>query len=91
MPNCFSLTKRGEDKAMLLQKVDAALWEHFEGGEPEGNSQWYRYWYNTIGLDLAMGRTWEQIREALPENSKMFVVVDYLKEHYVSDAWYEQK
>ena len=91
MPNCFSLTKIGEEKPANLMEVDTELWNHFEGGEPEGNTKWYRYWHDTIGLELAMGRSFKEIREGLASNSKMGPVVDYLAEHYSARAWAERK
>jgi hypothetical protein len=91
MPNCFSLTKIGEEEPTNLLNVDTELWCHFEGKEPDGNTKWYRYWHETVGLELAMGRSFEEIKEALPENTKMLPLVEYLEKNYTVRAWYEHK
>ena len=92
MPNCFRLTRIGCEEPTNLIDVDTELWCHFEkDGEPDGNTKWYRYWHGTVGLELAMGRTWDQIKEALPKNTKMLPLVEYLENNFTVRAWYEHK
>lgn len=95
MPNCFQLCKIGGDgHAIPLQEIDTELWIHFEGAEPEENDKWYCGWYDTIGLDLAMGKAFHQIKEnAIKWNrtEKFIAVIDYLAEHYAARSWWEPK
>lgn len=91
MPNCFQLIKIGEDEPTPFAEIDDKLWLEFEGSIPEPHDQWYRYWFDTIGLELSMGRSWTQIKQDLSSNSKMGPIVDYLSKHYTARSWYERK
>ncbi len=90
MPNCFTLTKKDEAKPRPLKDIDTDLWDHFEGGEPDGNEQWYHHWYNFIGLLLAVGKTFQEVIK-LCEDFTMREIAVYLEENYTSNAWYERK
>jgi len=89
MPNCFTLTKKGEDKPARFQVIDDEIREHF--GEPPDAEWWLWGWYDILGLALACGKTWNEIRTILEDASKLHKVVDYLEERYVSDCWFEHK
>ena len=91
MPNCFQLTKIGEEEASPLQDIDTDLWNHFtDDGEPDGNTKYFMDWHGTIGLSLAMGQDWDEIRSyCLTDRAR--AVVDYLKENYTSSAFYSPK
>jgi hypothetical protein len=89
MPNCFQLYKKGEEEPSILQDVDNDLWLKFEGSIPEPNDKWYQNWYNTVGLLLAMGESFDQIKENA--SIEMYVVVSYLERIYTHSAWYSHK
>jgi hypothetical protein len=96
MPNCFSLTPKGEPEPVRLGAVDDAMRAHF--GAPPNPDEWYRGWYQTIGFMLARGLPWEGIREHVrtsmrPEadRAKDVAVVDWLEANYTADAWTEAK
>ena len=90
MPNCFQLTKIGEQEPTTLQDIDNDLWNLFGGGVPEPNDKWYLNWYGTVGFDLANGQNWDDIlKNCKTDNQK--AVVNYLKENYTSSAWYSPK
>jgi uncharacterized protein YcfL len=91
MPNCFQLTKIGEQEPTVLQIVDDELWLEFTGKVPVPNVRWYRYWYDTIGLELAMGRSFKQILISLKAQSKLAPIIEYLEKHYIIRCWYEHK
>lgn len=86
MPNCFTLTRKGEDKPSNLAAVDEALCAHF--GAEVHPTQWYRAWYDIEGLGLACGRSWDWMREKLPERKD---VIDFLEANYEANAWYQHK
>jgi hypothetical protein len=86
MPNCFTLTRKGDAKPSNLVEVDEALCQHF--GAEIHPTRWYREWYNIEGLAFAVGKDWEWMRENFPER---LAVIDYLQEHYIVNAWYERK
>jgi hypothetical protein len=95
MPNCFCLTRKGEKKPTALQKIDDDMRVHF--GAPPSKDHWYFGWYDWIGLSLAMGstfteirnRAWKRIGPLEEEDHKALAVLDYLDANYTSDAWAE--
>lgn len=89
MPNCFTLTKKGEDKHAVFQDIDDEMRAHF--GEPPDSEHWLWYWYDCIGLALACGKTWDEIRELFEDSPELLKVVDYLEERYVPDCWFERR
>ena len=83
MPNCFALKRKSEPEKgnVSLTKIDEEIC--------------CCNWYNIIGFDLAMGKTFAQIRQGLidkpyPEcNEEYKKIVDYLDENFVVDSWVE--
>ena len=103
MPNCFTLTRRSNLEAgpVPLNTIDAEMCQFFN--EPVDPKRWYQNWYNTIGFDLAMGNSFEQIRadyladrvaddqSAFDAWTKLIEIVDWLEANFTADAWYETK
>ena len=90
MPNCFTLTRKGEEEPRSLGKLDSDLWFLFEGKEPEGNTMWYKEWYNIIGLAIACGKELDWIANEM-KGSELEDVAEFLVTNYESKAWYEHK
>jgi len=86
MPHCFSLTRKGEKETATLQSVDDAMCAHF--GTIPNPKEWYKNWYSTIGLGLAVGHSLQKLKEFWPDKSE---IIDWLDENYTSDAWREWK
>lgn len=86
MPNCFTLTKKGETEPTTLNKLDEEICEFL--GEPVDPVHYVADWYNTIGLMLACGKTLPQCKEIFTHETT-HKIVDFLDEHYVAHAWYE--
>ena len=98
MPACFTLTRKGESKPASLQAIDDEM--RIEFGEEPDPERWLWGWYDTIGLGLALGRDWTQLREQFAEDPdesertnmfrrRMLAVIDWLETHYVFNAWAE--
>ena len=98
MPNCFTLTRKGESKPASLQAIDDEMRVAF--GEEPDEVRWLWGWYDTIGYGLALGRDWTQLREQFAEDPpeskrtntfrrRMLAVIDWLETHYVFNAWAE--
>ena len=83
MPNCFQLLRNGTP--VNLVDVDKEMCKAF-GAECDPD-KWYRSWYNIIGFGLALGRTWDDLREIDPEDVD---VVDWLEANYTVKAWAER-
>jgi len=84
-------------------EIDEEICKHFGvEPEPLGGRYYYE-WYESIGFRLAIGKTLEQTRAQFveytqePEDKhspnykayyeRLIEIVDYLNEHYTSDAW----
>ena len=89
MPSCFQLTLRGESEPMNLIKVDEMICSHFNA--PVDADKWYENWYNEIGLGLAMGRTWEQIKDTYSKWPEVVAIADYLEATFTTNSWYERR
>ena len=98
MPNCFSLTRKSTGQVAILQDVDTEMRKHFK--EPPDPDHWLWSWYNTIGLRLALGRTFTDIIQEChsniieyPEDMKYYIrkleIAEYLNQHFVPEAWAE--
>lgn len=88
MPNYFMLIRKGESAPTLFVHVDNELREAF--GEPPDEDRWLYGWYDTIGLALALGQNWEQIRTVFSDCEDLLKIVDYLEERFDTDSWVER-
>ena len=97
MSNCFQMTRKGRDKPMALQAIDDEMRVAF--GEPADPKKWLWQWYNLVGLGLAMGKTWEELRKMFgPDEDededafgeRMLRVIDWLEQNFTADAWVER-
>lgn len=98
MPNCFSLTRKGDTSPATLESVDRALCQTFE---LEYSARAYVYgWYDDIGFALACGcsldkyidRAWSYLTDEADAQYEthermMLRFAAYLNEHYTVDAW----
>ena len=86
MPNCFQLLERDTNTPASFADIDEQLCNHFN--TPVDEKLYYRAWYDVVGLGLAMGKSFEQLREMLPE---YIDIIDFLDAHYTTTAWYQHK
>jgi hypothetical protein len=87
MPNCFELTRKGHSSPESLAKVDRELWEHFTGSVPDPDDHYYFNWYNIVGLELACGRTFTELKDRYSET--MLPVIEYLERNFEVRCWYQ--
>jgi hypothetical protein len=97
MPNCYQLTAKDFvgpcPRAERLASIDEKICAYF-GAEPHP-VHWYQNWENNIGLLLACGRSWDEIRAICrdPENGEhgeaLAKIADFLEERYDVSAWAE--
>lgn len=86
MPSCFALYYKANGEQAMLNEVDTAMCQAL-GVEPDPE-RWYKNWYNTIGLGLAIGHDLNRLREFFPDKLD---VIAYLEEYYTTKAWKEWK
>lgn len=88
MPNCFTLTPKGQTEPARLKDVDNKLREAFH--QPQDDEHYLWFWYNTIGLALAMGKNWDWLRERLADDENLCAVANWLEGRYDVDSWAER-
>lgn len=72
-----------------MNEIDEAICRHFK--QPIDSEQYFNYWYQNIGFRLAMGKTWDEIRESYKECSGSLKIIAFLEENYTSSSWYEPR
>ena len=90
MPACFQLFPKGSDEPARFSEIDDAMCKHF-GVEPDPD-RYYRFWYDIEGFGLATGHSFDDMRtldEEVPPEESRRAIIDWLDEHYTSDAWTE--
>ena len=92
MPNCYSLAPKADSGAPDLRgnkqfiAIDEHMCEHF--GVTPHEERWYLDWENRVGLSLAVGRTWDDLRNDQRVDDEDFLdVLDYLEGHYEVECW----
>lgn len=91
MPNCFSLRRKGNPEAgpVVLTTVDEEICRALD--EEVDEKLWCRNWYNIVGLLLACGKSFDDIREICSDTPAIVEVVNFLADNFVSDAWYSRR
>lgn len=91
MPNCFSLTRKGEKEPTNLNRVDEELCQHLEVDVHE--TRFVAGWYDIFGLAMALGVHIgeEKMDEIAGEDKHLRKILAYLRENFTDDAWYEHK
>lgn len=99
MPVCFQLIDKGTGRPAILAEVDNRLCELF-GAQPHP-VKYFKSWYDVVGLRLAVGRTFPDIREEFisflknetleEKNSdcEYIAIISYLELYYDTKAWRE--
>jgi hypothetical protein len=93
VPNCFSLTRKGETEPMKLVKVDEAICQHF-GWTPH-MYRWAYNWYNIIGFEIACGKRLgsQELRDwvaDMPDSPEaLLCILDFLEREFTDNAWVE--
>jgi len=80
----FQLTPKNDPKAKPVEFNIIDCWMCDWLGVKEDPDNWYKGWYDTIGLSLACGKDWRWCRDNF-EN--MDDVIDYLETHFDVSSW----
>lgn len=88
MPNCFQLFKKSEPTvACRFCDVDDEMCAHF--GVTPDPVKYYLGWYDVIGLGIALGQSWDKMRDIHKDWPEILPLIDYLEANYNTNAWYE--
>jgi hypothetical protein len=92
MPNCFQLTPKGATEPQALTEIDERIAREVFGEEPD-EVRYCRGWYDCIGLMLAIGKSFDDMRKpdenGLTWSEDIMRIIDFLDKHYTSNAWAE--
>lgn len=89
MPNCFQLISKETGKADSFCEIDEKLCANFDW--PVDPVSYTHSWYDILGLRLACGRSFEDLRGYCTDEPELLQIIDWLDEHYTSDSWYESR
>lgn len=101
MPVCFQLLEKTNHEAVAFQEVDEQICEHF--GISAHPKKYVCGWYESIGLRLACGQSFDEILEEFartiaegnPNRAEEIWLVDiikiakFLRDHYDMRSWRE--
>lgn len=98
MPNCFQLIDKVTKEPVILAKLDDDLRVHFK--QPPDESKYLWFWYDVIGFKLAMGESYEDIRNGFKQSMQerpnlaaeyqdLMDVLAYIEERYDPNTWVE--
>jgi len=90
MPACFQLTRKGDTEPSRFCDLDEAICQHL--GVNADPVKYIYGWYDTVGLRLALGYSFNTIIDNLKEVGawELVAIAAYLNEHYISNAWHER-
>lgn len=93
MPACFQLFLKSDPEAgpVVLQKVDEMICAHFD--VPVDPNYWIGNWYGTIGMMLAIGRTFEDCYYDIfkDSNDGFKEMIQFLDDNFTTNCWTERK
>lgn len=89
MPNCFQLLSKETGKADSFCEIDEKLCANFDW--PVDPVSYAYSWYDILGLGLACGRSFEDLRGYCTDEPELLQIIDWLDEHYTSDSWCESR
>ena len=104
MPACFQLWKKGENSPSSFQDIDVEICNLF--GEEVDPIKYILGWYDAIGFRIAMGKSFEEIRQEYIENIRkvgdfdirnniwyycqLLQIVNFLEKNYSPNAWFSR-
>lgn len=85
MPNYFKLIDKQTGEPTVFNQIDDDMRRQFN--QPPDSEKYLWHWYDIIGLGLALGNTWDDLRELYNDDSELMGVIDYLEQYYKPEAW----
>lgn len=82
MSHCYQLIPLDSNEPATLQSVDEAICKHLN--IPVDPDKWVRNWHNVIGLGLALGYNFPELRE---KTEGLEDIIDFLETHYIALAF----
>lgn len=97
MPNCFQLLDKTSNEPVSLSLVDEQICKEVYKTKP--HAKWYGgdvfNWFDSIGFQIAMGKSLPQVREyyntnPLWEEERIYInpALNYIEEHYNARSYY---
>lgn len=94
MPAYFKLIDKETGEVANAQRLDNRMWRELGNSEPHPK-RWYGDWYDLIGLDLALGKSFEEVRQRLMESewtgARTLDALDFIAERYDVDSGHMSK
>jgi hypothetical protein len=89
MPACFQLYRKTDTAAgpVKFSTIDDELCAHL--GVPVHPTNYHCGWYSSIGLGLAMGNSWDRLREIFSDDSHQLAIINWMDANFTPNSWYE--
>jgi len=83
----FQLISKQTGEATPFNKIDEELCDNFE--QPVDEHKYLSGWYDSIGLRLALGKSFDEIIAEFKELKleALTLIAEYLQEHYNANNW----
>lgn len=88
MPNCIKFISKETNKEVNFLQIDIELCQLIR--VPVDQEKWVLDWYNQLGLGLAYGKTWEDLKSIYHDSVEYIQFIEYLSANYKVDAWCER-
>lgn len=69
-----------------LVSLDGGICEAL--GVPVHPADWCCNWMDTVGLCLALGKSWDEVRATFHDDANLVRVVDYLESKFINASHY---
>ena len=87
MPNCFTLTKKGDSAPADLNKVDEEICALLE--RPIDPVKYCAQWFDSVSFGLAVGWTFTDMRDTFVDCPDTLKIIDFLEVNYDPHTWVE--
>jgi len=81
----LQLISRKTGEAESFSHIDEEMCRYF--GAPILKDEYFRYWYNIFGIQLAGGISFAELKEMYSDENEDLEVLNWLDERYTVDNW----
>lgn len=85
MPTQVDLISKSTGEKVNWSDIDDQMRTDF--GVEQNEAEWFRNWYNRVGLPLACGRDWVWLKTIYSEDEEILPVLDWLEERFTVEAY----
>lgn len=91
MPAKFTLCRKEENTPILFTTIDEEMCVALNVRCDA--EKYYKNWYSTIGLSLACGKSFQNIREdckGYPDEKVILRIINFLDNNFTANSWHSR-